>query len=89
VSKKFVFTPEEYQELVGVMPAKIQKRAIIGTSKSQPKKRWGEDIEVTTVPNFVREIADDMRRHDPMRRAIPETYPYLRSFQFALAYGNG
>lgn len=89
VSTKFVFTPEDYQELVGVMPAKIQKRAIIGTSKSQPKKIWGEDIEVTTVPNFVREIADDMRHRDPMRKVIPETYPCLRSFQFALAYGDG
>ena len=90
VSKKFVFTPEQYQDIVGVMPASIQKRAIIGNSKTQPKDVWGEegDIEVTTVPNFVAEIAAEMKQRHPMRNVIPETYPCLRSFQFVLAYGD-
>jgi len=43
---------------------------------------------VTTVPNFVAEIAADMKTRHPMREAIPETFPRLRTFQFAMAYGN-
>ena len=39
--KKFVFSPEQYAEIVGATPGSIQKRAIIGTSKSQPKDIWG------------------------------------------------
>ena len=88
LSKKFIFTLEQYTEILGVTPVSIQKRAIIGTSKSQPKEIWGTDIEVTTVPNFVAEVAAEMKERNPMRDVIPETYPCLRSFQFALAYGS-
>lgn len=88
LTKKFVFTFDQYAEIIGSTPATIQKRAIIGTSRSQPKAIWGEDIEVTTVPNFIAEIAAEMKLRHPMRDVIPETYPCLRSFQFALAYGG-
>lgn len=88
LSKKFVFSSKEYAEIIGATPKCIQKRAIIGTSKTQPKEIWGVDIEVTTVPNFVAEIAADMKQRHPMRDVIPETYPCLRSIQFALAYGG-
>lgn len=88
LSKKFVFIPDQYAEIVGVMPTSIQKRAIIGTSRTQPKEVWGADIEVTTVPNFIAEIAAEMKQRHPMRDVVPETYPCLRSFQFALAYGS-
>lgn len=87
-TKKFVFTNEQYSEILGTTPINIQKRAVIGTSKSQPKDFWGTDIEVTTVPNFIAEIATEMKQRHPMRDVIPETYPCLRSFQFALAYGS-
>ena len=33
LSKKFIFTLEQYTEILGVTPVSIQKRAIIGTSK--------------------------------------------------------
>lgn len=88
LSKKFVFTDEQYAQIVGITPSCIKKRAIIGTSKSQPKAVWGDDIEVTTVPNFIAEICAEMKLRHPMRDVIPETYPCLRSFQFALAYGD-
>jgi len=88
LSRKFVFSDKQYSEIIGTDPASIQKRAIIGTSKSQPKEIWGSDIEVTTVPNFIAEIAEDIKQRHPMRDVIPETYPCLRSFQFALAYGR-
>ena len=88
LTKKFVFSYEQYSEIIGTKPVSIQKRAIIGTSKTQPKEIWGADIEVTTVPNFIAEIAADMKQRHPMRNVVPETYPCLRSFQFALAYGS-
>ena len=88
LTKKFVFSSEQYAGIVGVSPVNIQKRAIIGTSRSQPKEIWGGDVEVTTVPNFIAEITKDIKLRHPMRDVIPETYPCLRSFQFALAYGD-
>jgi len=88
VDKKFTFSNEQYAEMIGVQPAIIQKRAIIGTSKTQPKEIWGENIEVTTVPNFIAEITAEIKKRNPMRDVIPETYPCLRSFQFVLAYGS-
>ena len=88
VTKKFVFTDGQYAEIVGTMPISVQKRAIIGTSKSQPMKFWGNDIEITTVPNFVAEISAEIKTRHPMRDVIPETYPCLRSFQFVLTYGS-
>jgi len=88
LTKKFVFSLEDYVQILGKMPTSLRKRAIIGTSKTQPKDTWGEDIEVTTVPNFVAEIAADMKNRHPMRDAIPETLPRLRAFQFAMAYGQ-
>ena len=88
INKKFVFKNEEYSKIIGTTPISIQKRAIIGTSKTQPKEIWSNDIEVTTVPNFIAEISAEMKLRHPMRDVIPETYPCLRSFQFALAYGS-
>ena len=88
LAKKFVFSPEEYAKIIATMPSSIQKRAIIGTTKSQPKEIWGKDIQVTTVPNFIAEITSEIKQRHPIRGAIPETYPCLRSFQFALAYGK-
>jgi len=41
LAKKFVFSLEDYAEIVGATPSIIQKRAIIGTSKTQPKQVWG------------------------------------------------
>ncbi|WP_051275660.1 hypothetical protein [Aestuariibacter salexigens] len=87
ISKKFIFTNEQYAEIVGSVPSTIKKRAIIGTSRTQPKEIWGDDIEVTTVPNFISEITNGLKGKHPMREVIPETYPCLRSFQFVLAYG--
>lgn len=87
LKKKFIFSFEQYAEIIGTTPASVQKRAIIGTSRSHPKAIWGEDVEVTTVPNFIAEIAAEVKLRHPMRDVIPETYPCLRSFQFALAYG--
>ena len=88
LTKKFVFSDEQYAEIAGTTPSRIIKRAIVGTSRTQPKERWGTDIEVTTAPNFIAEISEEIKKKHPMRDVIPETYPCLRSFQFVLAYGS-
>jgi len=88
LSKKYVFSVEQYEEIVGTKLVGIQKRAVIGTSKTQPKTIWGDDIEVITVPNFINEIATEMRPRHPLKDVVPETYPCLRSIQFALSYGG-
>ena len=87
--RKFVFTSRQYAQLVGDRPSVIRKRAIVGTSlKPAPEQIWGKDIEVVTIPNFIREVCDGIRGRHPLREAIPEALPCLRSFQFVLAYGH-
>lgn len=87
--KKFVFSASQYAVLVGEKPNTIRKRAVVGTSqKPAPERFWNNDIEVTTVPNFILEVSNGICDRHPMRDIIPETYPCLRSMQFVLAYGS-
>ena len=87
LKRKFVFSNEQYANLVGAIPEHIVKRAVVGTSLAPaPEPYWNNEIEVITIPNFISEICDDIRGRHPMRDAIPENYPCLRSFQFVLAY---
>lgn len=88
-SKKFVFSKEEYSKIIGYKPLHIHKIAVIGSSIKQPEKTlWGTDIEVITVPSFIAEISQEIKKRHPLKDIIPETYPRLRSFQFALTYDS-
>jgi hypothetical protein len=84
LSKKFVFTEAEYRDILGARPATIRKRAVVGTSRRPPPDlRWGDSIEVITVPQFIAEVCEEVRSRSPMRDIVPETYPCLRAMQFA------
>ena len=85
-TRKFVFSHQQYEALIGSSLASVQRRAVVGTSQAPPVSSWGDGIEVCTVPQFIREIADGLRPRHPLRDIIPETSPCLRSMQFILAY---
>ena len=88
LTKKFVFSKAEYEEILGSPVDRIHRKAIVGWSQS-PKTdlNWGEDIEVLTVPDFLSQIVSELRNRDFMREAVPESYPILRTIQMTLKYG--
>lgn len=88
-TKKFVFSYEQYTQLIGDHPKVVLKRAVVGTTRgSAPEPVWNGDIEVITVPNFIQEVSAGIADRNPMKDIIPETYPCLRAMQFILAYGS-
>lgn len=88
ITKKFVFSLEEYEQLIGLRPSSVRKRAVVGTSVTCPETSWAGDIEVVTVPRFVAEICAGLKGRHPLRDIVPETYPRLRAMQFAMAFGD-
>ena len=88
LTKKFVFDHAEYETIVGSEVATIRKLAIVGFQKAtQADPLWGA-IAGYLLPTFFREIAARLMAKHPMRQAVPEAMPLLRSMQMILWYGQ-
>jgi len=88
LTKKFVFSKAEYEEILGSPIDSIHRKAIVGWSQSPTTDlNWGEDIEVIAVPTFLSQIVSELRNRDFVREAVPESYPILRTIQMTLKYG--
>ncbi|MDF1501283.1 MAG: hypothetical protein P1P76_12520 [Anaerolineales bacterium] len=88
LTKKFILSKSEYEEILGADLEGIQKIAIVGWSKS-PKAdlEWGSDVEVMTVPIFLEQIIKKLQGQSFMSESVPEGYPILRTVQMLLEYG--
>lgn len=85
--RKFVLTVHEYEELLGCEIARLRRIALVGWTRStKADLNWGQGIEVQLIPDFLQEIAATLRDRDPMRQAVPEGYPLLRSMQMVIGY---
>lgn len=71
--------------MVGTPPAKVTRVAVVGLTRAP--NDLGEGIEHKSVPDFIREICEELAKKDPMKEAVPETLPLLRAIQFAARYG--
>ena len=88
LNKKFVYTDEQYGELVGIRLQTVRKLAIVcGSKSSKADLDWGNGIEVKLIPVFVAEIASSLRTKNPLQEIVPEGYPRLRAMQFAIHFG--
>jgi len=88
LTKKFVFSQLQYENIVGAQIQTIRKIALVGSvRKSKANLVWGQGIEVILVPSFIAIITANLATKDPMKAAVPEGFPRLRAMQFALAYG--
>lgn len=87
-TKKFIFKREEYENILGSSVREVKKIAIVGYPRSTKADLNWEDIEVVLVSQFIKEIAFYLGQIDPLKEAVPEGYPLLRSIQMALAYGK-
>ena len=63
--------------------------AVVGFSRSaKADLEWGKGVEVVLIPQFFRLIADDLRKLEPAKEAVPEGFPILRAIQFTLAFAG-
>jgi Holliday junction resolvase-like predicted endonuclease len=86
--RKFRNAAKYYCELFPFKINKIQKIALVGFSKPKIKPSFGDSIKVVLLPEFFREITNELRKKNPMQVAIPENYPLLRAIQFAIFYSS-
>lgn len=88
LTKKFVFDKAEYEEIVGSEVENIRRMAIVGFQKATlADLSWGNGIEVILIPTFFQEISTKLKSKHPMKEAVPEGMPLLRSMQMILWYG--
>jgi len=89
LTKKFMLDDAEYAAIVGSEVGNIRRMAIVGFQKAtQADLSWGNGIEVILLPTFFKEIAAKLKTKHPMKEAIPEGMPLLRSMQMVLWYGQ-
>ena len=86
--KKFKGASEHYPDLFGFEMLSEKKIAIVGFGKPRTEPDFGADIQVKSIPEFMREIVTRVREIDPKEENLPERLPLLRAIQFALFYGG-
>jgi hypothetical protein len=87
--KKFEDARRHYKEVFDFEFDSIENRAIVSFSRKTLKQiDFGADVQVTLVPDFIRELTQFLGRLNPMQSAVPEGYPLLRAMQFAIFYGQ-
>ena len=89
LGKKFRDAEDYYQEVlprVVAVSRPVIKRAIVGTSLNAKESLGLPDVQETSIPAFVAEITESLKKTHPMRSAIPESWPLLRAMQFALTW---
>ena len=84
--RKFQDANSHFKELFDFPITEVCRIAIVGFGKPKEKIDFGDNIEVKSIPDLIREITSDLP--DPMKNImIPEEYPLLRSIQFATFWG--
>ena len=85
--RQFKVASEQYDSLFDFKPKDIKKIAIVGTARTITMD-IGEDIEVYSIPQFIRMVSESMKKHPLQGEAIPEGFPLLRSMQFSYWWGT-
>lgn len=88
LKKKFMFSRKEYEVLLGGCEIiALQQVALVGWTRSvKGDINWGKDIEVVLIPEFLQTVVDTLRKYHPMKQAVPEGYPILRSIQMVVGF---
>jgi hypothetical protein len=88
--RKFQDANSHFKELFDFHINEVRCIAIVGFGKPKEKEKadFGYNIKVISIPDLIREITTDLSNRHPMKNAIPEEYPLLRSIQFATFWGS-
>jgi len=85
--KKFLDAKNHY---LNIFPFKgsFKQIAILGFSDRVHTLNFGKNIIIKSIPEFINEIHNEFRTINPARKAIPESYPLLRTIQYSIFYFN-
>ena len=87
--KKFSLGEKYIPMLFPFVESKPDKVAVLGFPRStRLKDPLGPDIKVMFIPDLMKKITIKFSKIKVEEKAIPETYPLLRTIQFALDYGG-
>lgn len=86
--RKFFTAGKNYNKIFGFPFKSIEKKAIVGFGKPRQGVDFGEGVKIVLVPDFIKEINDELGKKDLLRDAIPEIYPLLRAMQYSVFYSN-
>ncbi|MEK7124725.1 MAG: hypothetical protein AAB877_03560 [Patescibacteria group bacterium] len=81
--KKFSTARENYDKVFTFSHKEIERIAIVGFHKPKSKLNFGSDVKIFLIPEFIKEITDELKNKSPMQDAIPESYPLLRAIQYS------
>lgn len=85
IKRKFGDAARFYGEIFPFAKSRVRNVVVIGHT-SIPKKVIIEGIELKSIPTFLEEICDDLRKKRPLNESVPENLPLLRAIQFAMNY---
>jgi hypothetical protein len=84
--KKFEIAPGHYRSVFRNFNFEtVRKVAVVGLTKPRKVVNFDDDIDVLSIQELMREIIQGIPA-DPLKKAVPESYPLLRSLQFAAWY---
>ena len=86
-SKKFSSANKYYRDLFK-FPYKLKQIVVVGYGQIADKFPLGENIEVKSIPQFINEVSEEVKKRHPLKRAIPEHLTVLRAMQFALYWSQ-
>jgi len=81
--RKFFTGEQNYNKVFNFPSKKIVKIAIVGFHKTKCEPDFGSNINIILIPDFVKEITNELKKKSPMQDAIPESYPLLRAIQYS------
>jgi hypothetical protein len=85
--KKFATAEKHYKSVFGFDFKKVKKICVVGFAKPQSAVDLGDDIQLIVIPELMRQITETIKEKHPLKEAVPEGYPLLRTIQFTMNWG--
>lgn len=88
LQKKFETASNYYDTIFDVKFTSVKKIAIVSFHTPKSHVDLGNNIQLITIPQWIKTITEEIKNLQPTKTAIPEGYPLLRAIQFAIWYGS-
>lgn len=85
--RKFDDAKKHYDDLFPFEKKAVSCIAIASYSSEAKASKLGPGIEVKSIPQFIREVSQELSQRSPHNEAVPEGLPLLRAMQLALHWG--
>lgn len=60
--------------------------AILGFNNRVHTLNFGKDVIIKSIPELISEINSELKKINPAKKAVPESYPLLRAMQHSAYY---